>query len=173
MRAVVAAVLVVLAPLLADAAPPAEKHAAAPPLAVELAKLSLPKANWETMMSDTVAQVREQIEGAMRQQGKEPPADTGKAIAATMAEVMPTYQEMIDLQASLLAKHYAPGELQQLVAFYRTPLGQKTIDVQPRVLRDVNAYTSTRLAERMPQAMQRLADRLASPAAAPAKPARP
>jgi hypothetical protein len=79
-----------------------------------------------------------------------------------------SYQEILDIQAGLLAKHYTEAELRELLAFYRTPLGKKAIRVMPEVMADVNGQTTALLQQRIPAMMERLKP-LFERASAPAK----
>jgi hypothetical protein len=79
------------------------------------------------------------------------------------------------MQAGLLVKHYTEGELKELLAFYKTPLGQKAIRIMPEVMQDVNGQMMVLMQQRLPAMMERLrpliekASVAKEPAAAPAK----
>lgn len=57
------------------------------------------------------------------------------AIRDYYARVLP-YSEVLDLEASLLQEHFTEPELQELLRFWRTPLGRKMRDKMPEVRRD-------------------------------------
>jgi uncharacterized protein len=162
----------------ARAAEPAE------PLAVQLSRFVLPEENWNRAIEGVTAQVQ----GALEQQleaagGAEFRVEVQAAVAAEM-KLFFTYQEIVDLQAGLLAKHYTDDELREVFAFYRTPVGQKAIRIMPEVAQDLNGLVMARIQERMPAMMARLKPIIekavekaagkedAAPEPAPAKPAR-
>jgi uncharacterized protein len=76
------------------------------------------------------------------------------------AEIMPPYQEMVDMQAGLLVKHYTAAELKELLAFYQTSLGKKVIRIMPEVAADVMGWMQTVLKQRLPAAGERFKARL-------------
>lgn len=56
--------------------------------------------------------------------------------------------------APIMAKLYTTDELEQLVAFYETPLGQKALKSMPEVMREIQA--------RMPSRLQNFQQRIAA-----------
>lgn len=172
-RLVLAAVLAVL--------PGAARPADPGPLAVELSRLAMPEENWSKMLKGGAEQVRQYVEASIAQQGATVPPEFSARVVEEYERMMPSYQEVVDMQAGLLVKHYAEGEIRELLAFYRTPLGRKAIRITPEVMADVNGQLSARMQERLPAMMQRLVAALQgmqaaqqdpAPAAAPAsKPA--
>lgn len=44
--------------------------------------------------------------------------------------------ELIDLIVPIYEKYYSLEEVKQLIAFYKTPIGQKTISVLPKITND-------------------------------------
>ncbi len=154
MKTAVAALLLATAPF-ASAGPPAQATTA-----VEIARIVLPRSNWEQIMAATSEQMDQSMELAFRQEGKEVTPELARVVRGQaqqmMAETMPSYEEMLDVQAGLLAKHYTASELKQLLAFYRSPLGQKTIRITPEVMKDVMGWIQSILQQRMPPAMAKL-----------------
>jgi hypothetical protein len=151
MKRLAAAALLAAAglPLAAAAADPA-------PVAVELSRLALPEQNWKRMMRSGSEQVRQYIEATVRQSGATVPPDFSERVVAEFERIMPSYQEVLDLQAGLLVKHYTEPEMRELLAFYRTPLGQKAIRVMPEISADVNAQMLTLMQQRLPTMFDRL-----------------
>jgi len=168
--------LLVLGVLLAGSVPP--RHAlatgAAAPLAVELSRLVLPQESWDKMMRDSSEQLRQYVEASVRRSGGTIPPEFTARFSEAFKQVY-SYQEIMDIQAGLLVKHYTEGELREMLAFYRTPLGKKAIRIMPEVMADVNGQIMALLQQRMPAVMERLkplfesAKAAAAPAAAPAE----
>ncbi|ABS24443.1 DUF2059 domain-containing protein [Anaeromyxobacter sp. Fw109-5] len=158
--ALVAALLLSLAPSARAGTPAPAGRAAA---AVELARFALPRATWD----QTLAAVLGQIEQQAASGGSALPAGFSEALREELGQLF-SYEEILDLQAGLLAKHYTEAEMQQLVAFYRTPLGQKTIRIMPEVAADAMGQVQVLMGQRVPAMMERLQRRF-GPEAAKAK----
>jgi uncharacterized protein len=155
----------------ADATPPAaarqpaaeEKAEAAPkPQALELARVVVPQAEWSRGM-DLIAQdavARMQSHPGSR---LELPADFAARARGEVDKVLP-YAELIAMHARELSARYSEQELSELLAFYKTPLGQKALAVMPVVSERVGEQSQRRFEKAMPEVMQRLAHSLKKPA---------
>ncbi len=147
--------LLVLAVLLVGAVPAGASAGDAVPVAVELSRLTMPEDNWNKMMRDTSEQTRQYVEASIRQAGGTLPPEFAARFAEEFGRIY-TYQEIMDIQAGLLVKHYTDAELRELLAFYRTPLGRKAIRIMPEVMADVNGQVMAMLQQRMPAMLERL-----------------
>ncbi len=54
-----------------------------------------------------------------------------KSVQDTMKNV--PFQQLLDAMAPVYRKHFTHADIQQVVAFYRTPVGRKMIDKMPEV----------------------------------------
>ncbi|WP_242392974.1 DUF2059 domain-containing protein [Anaeromyxobacter oryzisoli] len=158
--AVLLSALLVLLAGAARAATPAKPT----PLAVQLARFVLPEENWNRTMDGISRQTSQYMAQAVRQQGG---TLSPELLERSMKEFTKlfTYEEIIDLQAGVLAKHYTAAELKELLAFYRTPIGQKSIRIMPEVAEDVNGQMMVIMQQRMPALMERLKPALEKAAA--------
>lgn len=149
--------LVVMTVLLAVTVPSHRPNAAdAPgPLAVELSRLVMPRESWDRTRRATTEQLRQYFEATIQQAGATIPPEFPDRFAEEFGRIY-SYEEMLDIQAGLLAKHYTVSELRELLAFYRTPLGKKAIHVMPEVVADSNGQVMALLQQRMPALMERL-----------------
>ncbi|MBS1952868.1 MAG: DUF2059 domain-containing protein [Cyanobacteria bacterium SZAS-4] len=75
------------------------------------------------------------------------------------------FKEKIDLGALLnkvalvvYDKNFTDGELKDIIAFYKTPTGQKTLKQMPEVMRESMDMTSTLIAPQMSQIITQLMD---------------
>ncbi len=123
--------------------------------AEEVARVVLPPSSWERISATAQAQVDQMAARALetadpkvRRELDEIAPRLREEQHKLMQAVLPTYQEMLDVEVHLLAKHYTPDELSQLLAFYRGPLGQKTIRIMPDVTKDVMTWMQARMQER-------------------------
>lgn len=123
--------IVCLAPALAVASPAgsgdtrAMARRAPEPLHVQLARVVFPREKWHSFLTEASAELTKQI------------ADTGKGqielepgFADRLREKYETlvpYEEMLHYQARLLGSQYSRPELRQLLTFYRTKLGRKSV----------------------------------------------
>jgi uncharacterized protein len=179
-------VLATLTALLLTASPAsaAPARATAPDdtgaLAVEISRLALPPENHEAMAGKASSQAYDMMVATIGAKVKDLPPGFLEAARGElddlMKAIMPPYQEVLDLQAGLLVKHYSPAELKEMLAFYRTPLGQKVIRTMPEVMNDVMAWMQATMQRQMPAAMERFQERMkvrmaqpqaAAPATAP------
>jgi hypothetical protein len=55
-------------------------------------------------------------------------------------EYGPRGSEVIDATARIYASHFTEAELKQLVAFYQSPLGRKSVAEEPRITDESMAY---------------------------------
>ncbi len=152
-------VAVVAALLLVSASPAARAAESADAMATDLARMMMPQSTYEQLVSTMDAQMRQTM--APMIQKLAPDVDPEELVpvfadelAAMVRTLMPSYDEMSALQAKILAKHYTVAELKELRAFYRSPLGQKSIRITPEVMKDVTSWVQSSLTERMPAAMQ-------------------
>ncbi len=60
--------------------------------------------------------------------------DLDQVVALIRPEVDQKKQEMIDATARILATRFSEAELKELATFYKSPVGQKWVQLQPGVL---------------------------------------
>ncbi len=134
-------------------------------VAVELSRLVLPEASWNTIQRGTAEQLRQMIEGTFQQNGVTATPELAERLVAETGAMI-SYQEIVDMQAGLLVKHYTEPELKELLAFYKAPLGQKAIRIMPEVMQDVNGQMMALMQQRLPAMMERLKPLIEKAAAA-------
>ncbi|HSM91719.1 MAG TPA: DUF2059 domain-containing protein [Anaeromyxobacteraceae bacterium] len=174
--AVILAVTVVLTP---SANRAAEGQQAKEDQAVALSRYVLSEEAWARMQADSAGQLQQYVESSIRQSGAQVPDGFAARFAGEYARMV-SYQELIDLQAGLLAKYYSAAEMTELLAFYKTPLGQKVIRTMPEVSQDVSGQMLLMVQQRLPALMERLKGDLpasspsgkSTPKEAPKKPAK-
>lgn len=121
--------------LLALVAGPFSVVAKDPPTAVRLAREFLTPELWNRYLDATVAEYAAKYRSTVEKRGGTADAGLEPAIRDYYAKVLP-YQEVLDLEASLLQKHFTEPELQELLRFWQTPLGRKMQEKLPEVQRD-------------------------------------
>ena len=160
-RLAVAAVISTLAaPALAAAPEPAAKSAPKPapvevkPSAGELARVLMPKKTWD----DGLSALAKDVQGKMQMHPGaklEFPADFGKQVRAELDAALP-YDALLALHAKELSAGYTEQELKDLLAFYKTPTGQKSLQTMPVVSEKVAIQTQQRVESKMPAIMEKL-----------------
>ncbi len=164
MNRVAFAVALAALPLLASAA---EKPATA--TSTELAGVIFTKEMYATVVQQIGDGVEAGIRGHPGGAQLKVPADFTQRVRHEVEAILP-YPELVQLEAAQLATNFSDAELKQLLPFYRSPLGQKSVRAMPLVGQAVNARMRHRLDQKMPEAMQKLAKLVERDPAASAPP---
>jgi hypothetical protein len=102
------------------------------------------------LVADTVtnltAQVWPPVEAALREQNKNIDAATLTELRKEFERLMvANYNEVMKDAPAIYAKHFSAQEMRELVAFYKTPVGAKSLRVLPQAMADINAKMAPRL----------------------------
>jgi len=133
-----------------SSAPTAEQRG----LALELVQLVQPEPSYRAGLERMTEQMLPSMQAQAQASGKPLPADFKKRFTAALLEVVP-YQEVMGWSASLYAERFTAPELRELIAFYRTPLGQKISLILPELMGEVGKKTAALMPERLPAALRR------------------
>ncbi|WP_059439383.1 DUF2059 domain-containing protein, partial [Anaeromyxobacter sp. PSR-1] len=163
----------------ATPAAPAAPAAKPSPAAMDLARTLATQETWKRGMDGLTQSVVGQFRGHPGSELSMPKDFPAKA--RTEIEALLPYEELVNIHARQLSAAYGEAELKDLLAFYKSPLGQKTLKAMPEVQEKVAIETQQRIEPKLPQVMQKLAKDVKPPAggakapakAAPAKPAQP
>lgn len=90
---------------------------------------------------------------AFRQQLNESAARANKRFRELIKERLNFPQLIDDISYSIYDKYFTEGELRDLVAFYKTPTGRKTIEVLPQLFADSMAKASEAIIPRIQEIM--------------------
>ncbi|HEY6004578.1 MAG TPA: DUF2059 domain-containing protein [Anaeromyxobacter sp.] len=155
----------------APAASPTVKAAGAAvkPQALEVARLVVPQEEWSRAMELLAQDAVGRMQGHPGSRLELPP-DFASRVRGEVEQVLP-YGELLGMHAAELSARYTEQELSELLAFYRTLVGQKALKVMPAVSEQVGEQSQRRFEKAMPEVMQRLAQSLKKPAQAKEKPA--
>lgn len=144
LAAAAAALFVLSSPALADSKRSAE----------ELARLLMPKKTWDEGLQSLARSVQARMQthpGANLQY----PPDFPKKVRAELDAVLP-YETLVQMHTKQLGASYTEPELKELIAFYRSPTGQKSLQVMPQVSEKVSLETEQRVNAQLPKIMERL-----------------
>jgi len=123
--AIIAAALVLCGPVLAAPPTPAAMQAAG-----EIAKLS----GATTLFGPLIAGVVEQSKLLFLQQNPALGKDLNEIAANMRTELAPRMSELTDQVAKIYTERFTEQELQQLLAFYQSPIGKKMVAEQATVV---------------------------------------
>jgi hypothetical protein len=134
----------------------------------ELARLLMPRTTWEQGMQSLAAGVQQRMQMHPGAQLQYPP-DFQKKVRAEIEAALP-YESLVGLHAKELGASYQESELKDLLAFYRSPTGQKSLQVMPQLSEKVTAATRQQVDAKMPAIMERLGAMAKAPAGSKAAP---
>ncbi len=136
-----------LAGAAAYAQQPAAKQAApapglkqASPAAVAAAKEILMMKNANAMYASAVPNIVEQTKNALLQSNLNYQKDLNEVAVVVAKNLAGKEQEIGDGMAKIYANEFTEQELKDLVAFYKTPLGQKLLAMEPRAIQFSMSY---------------------------------
>ena len=123
-------------PALPAGAQPAPPPAAADADALAAARTLIETTGMTAMMGQVLDGMRAPLVQALRQQAPQlPPATVEKAVEEVLIpEFRARLPEFADSAAGIYVSNFTVAELRELVAFYATPIGRKTLLVMPQIL---------------------------------------
>jgi len=121
--------------------------------ASELVRLCMPKAQYDSMIQTISSQMGSRILADMQERGIDAPPDFAERLTRTMLEVMP-YDEQLALATDAYVNNFSLEEIQQIAAFYKTPIGQKVLSLQPKIAGETMQKLAAKLGDRLPAAME-------------------
>ena len=130
--------------------------------AADIARLLVPKETWAT----GIAQLAENVQGRFQSHPGsklEYPPDFPAKVRGELEAALP-YGDLVGMHAQALSATYTEPELKDLLAFYRSPLGQKWLKVSPGLSEKVSSETQQRMDKQMPAVMERLGKLAKAPA---------
>lgn len=136
-------------------------------LALELVEIVQPEPAYRSSLEQMTAQMIPQLEAQARARGSSLPPDFKDRFRSVLLEIAP-YDEVMEWSSELYAQRFTVSEIKELIAFYKTPLGQKLSSKLPELMGEAGKRLATVIPERLPAAMKKhglLTDR--SPSAKP------
>lgn len=102
--------------------------------AVETAKEIVAVKGASNLLSAIIPSVVEQAKVLFQQTNPILAKDLNEAAAALRKELEPRQVELSNEVARLYATHFTEAELKEILTFYKTPVGKKMIEQEPRAL---------------------------------------
>ena len=132
--------------------------------AADIARLLVPKEAWAAGLAQLAQNVQGRFQSHPGSKLEYPP-DFPAKVRGELEAVLP-YGDLLGLHAQALSASYTEPELKKLLAFYRSPLGQKWLKVTPGISEKVAGETQQRMEKQMPAVMERLGKLAKAPASA-------
>lgn len=141
--------------------PPASKAG------TELARVLATKESWNQGVDGLSKMVQSQFSGHPGSSLSLPPG-FDKKVRAEVEAVLP-YEALVDIHARQLSAAYTEPELNELLAHYRSPVGQKWLKTMPEVSQKIAMETQRQVDPKLGEVMKRLAKDVKPPAGSDAK----
>lgn len=94
----------------------------------------------DQMAVQTSAAMREQLVNAIRQGNPNFPDDAMDIVIDTFEEESKGFvANSFDEVPAIMAKYYTTDEIDQIIDFYDTPVGQKSLKVMPQLMQEIQA----------------------------------
>lgn len=138
--------------------PPASKTA------TDLARLLATKESWTQGIDGLTKMVMAQFSGHPGS-GLQLPPNFEKKVHGEVEAILP-YETLVDMHARQLGAAYTEPELNELLAHYRSPVGQKWLKTMPAVAQKVALETQKQVDPKLGELMSRLAKEVKPPAGA-------
>jgi hypothetical protein len=122
----------------------------------ELARILMPKKTWAEGLDQLGKMVQMRLQSHPGSQSSlEYPKDLPAKVKSELEGALP-YEELVALHARELSGAYTDAELAELLAFYKSPIGQKSLAKMGEVQNKVGQETQARIEAKMPDIMKRL-----------------
>ncbi len=118
--------------------------------ALELVHFVVPRDIYLKMTEQMIAA----MSGELRKQSEKLPDDFEKRMQDVMADVLP-YDELLAWAAEIYATRFTVDELHAITAFYKTPVGQKTIKLMPELQGEIGLKVAKLLPQKLPASMKK------------------
>lgn len=113
--------------------------------AMQLSRMVMSKDSY----NDLVKQTMQGLMASLQAQGQGFPPDKAKKLELAVAEALP-YEELLQFNAQVYGSRLSDKELDDVMAFYRTPTGAKLIKIMPEVAGEVGKKVGTIIPQRLP-----------------------
>lgn len=113
------------------------------PLHVQLARAVFPHERWERLVAKASLELTQRLAQASQGHFQLDPEFADRL--REEYERMAPYEELIGVQARILDRQYSSAELKQLLAFYRSPLGKRSV----LLLHDLTSYSDLQMQQRV------------------------
>ncbi len=139
------------------------------------AELLLRAMHTEQVLTNATTRVYQMVDNFGQNESAQPglPAEQKAAVQKAQEEAHATISQQLSWDAlkgdfiQAYAEAFTEDELQGLVAFYNSPLGQKLVEKQPAVTEKMGKLTQKKMMAVMPAIMQKIKDSVQKPTPVP------
>lgn len=124
------------------------------PLHLQLARAFFPRESWKRFMAQASQDVTQQITETGKGQIELAPGFADRL--REQYELLVPYDDMLQYQARLLRSRYTNAELRRLIAFYRTPLGRKSVPFLHDLMASAVQRAQSQAERGLPEALAQL-----------------
>jgi hypothetical protein len=127
-----------------------EAQAASDSKAMQLSRMAMSKDTYKELVKQTM----QGISASLQAQGQGLPADKLKQLELAVAEALP-YEELLAFNAQIYGSRFSDKELDDIIAFYKTPTGAKLIKLLPDIAGEVAKKVGGLIPQRLPAALKK------------------
>lgn len=128
--------------------------AAAPDVAKQLVQTTMSRERYADMMRMINQQVVATMKAQLGKAAEEDPTLIERIARAT--QQLFTYDEYVQQSSAITAKHFTVPEMRELLQFYATPIGKKSLEKMPLVMSESMAWSVEVVKARLPEALERV-----------------
>ena len=116
---------------------------------------------YEKMLDQMFAVTGEQMISQLKALGEDTDVDLEAVFGEFWDEIAEELKTGIrPFTSQLWAKHYTEEELKELLEFYRSDVGRKSIETAPQIMQETMAWANQKLASSVPQMKERIEARV-------------
>jgi hypothetical protein len=145
---------------------------ASTPLAGEFVSIMHVQSNFDSMKSKMGALLTPQKPAGIPQDAWDKVSKQSQQTMKSVFDAM-TWEKMRPMYVSIYAETFTPEELQGLIAFYKTPVGQKWIEKQPQLQTEIMLKSQAMIKDLMPSLMKSFPIPAAAGSSTPVQPVLP
>src|SRR4029077_11473680 len=134
------ALALIVAPAIAQQAPPAAPGKPGSPAALAAAKEILSMKSASAMYANAVPGLVERTKTTLLQSNLNLQKDLNEVAIIVAKNLAGREKEIADGMAQIYASEFTEQELKELVTFYKSPLGKKVIEAEPKAIQGSMAY---------------------------------
>jgi hypothetical protein len=142
-----------MGPMGQDAPPPAPPLPQVSPASLLIAKQILQVKNVQQVFDPMIRGIVEKTKEVFLQTNFMWSKDLNEVAFMVEKQMQPRSAELVDATARYYASHFTEQELRDLLTFYQSPLGRKTLAEEPKALDDSMAYAGNWANSLVPEVM--------------------
>jgi uncharacterized protein len=123
---------------------------------IEMAQAQMPREQFDKMMKAARTAMLAQMQAHAQRAGSPVPAEELEKMSKSLDNII-SYDEVVLWAADIYASHFTVDEINQIRDFYKTPVGEKLVRLQPEMMQETMNKMFTVVDQRAVAAMQKSA----------------